>query len=334
MIRAAVVGLGWWGKIMVARLKGSAELAIVHAVDANPALGAFAREHGLVFSSDLDTVLAAKDIDAVILCTPHAMHTAQVLACAAAGKHVFCEKPLALTRADAERSVAACRKAGVMLGIGHERRFEPALAEVRRLVQSGALGTIMHVEANFSHDKLANVPAGDWRLSPKDAPAAGMTAMGIHLSDGFIDMLGPISEVYASTTSRVAFKQTGDVVSVHVRFESGATGYLNAILVTPLYIGLTVFGSKAWAEVRNHTHPDTPGPATLTVQHADGRRETRDLAWIDTVRENVELFAKACAGHAVYPFTDVQKIANIAALEAICRSAATNMPVPVAPVVT
>lgn len=324
MMRAAVVGLGWWGKIMVVRLKGSGGIAITHAVEPNPALEPFAKEHGLTYSRDLASALADKTIDAVILCTPHSQHTDQVRAAAAAGKHVFCEKPLALTRAEAEASVMACRKAGVVLGLGHERRFEPAMAEVRRLVQSGSLGTIMHIEANFSHDKLANVPKGDWRLSPKDAPAAGMTAMGIHLTDYFIDTVGPITEVFAATSSRVAFPDTGDVISVHTRFANGATGYLNSILVTPLYIGLTVFGSKAWAEVRNHTHPDTPGPTTLTLQHADGRREIREFAWTDTVRDNLEAFARAAQGQGDYPFTDAQKIGNIATLEAICRSAAGN----------
>ena len=79
-----------------------------------------------------------------------------------------------------------------MLGIGHERRYEPAIVEVRRLIKEGVLGTVMHVEANFSHDKLANVPAGDWRTSSKDAPAAGMTAMGIHLSDLYVELFGPV----------------------------------------------------------------------------------------------------------------------------------------------
>jgi predicted dehydrogenase len=329
MIRCAIVGLGWWGKHMIRRMKSSAAVKIMVAVDLNPELGAFAREQGVEFTSDFAATLKRADIDAVILCTPHSKHTEQVLAIAAAGKHVFCEKPLALTKIDAERSVAACRAAGVQLGIGHERRYEPALAEVRRLVHSGALGTIMHAEANFSHDKLANVPAGDWRTSPKDAPAAGMTAMGIHLTDGFIDMLGPVSEVYAATTSRVAYKDNGDVISVHLRFQSGATAYLNAILVTPLYIGLTVFGDAAWVEVRNHSHPDTPGPVSLVLQHRDGRRETREFAWTDTVRENLEAFGAACEGSSVYPFTDSQKINNIATLEAICLSVAGNMPVAV-----
>jgi predicted dehydrogenase len=327
MIRAAIAGLGWWGKHMVRRMAGSDALLISTAVDVNPSRAAFAREQGLDFAPSLDDAIADPAIDAVILCTPHSLHTGQVLTAAKAGKHVFCEKPLALTRADAERSVAACREAGVVLGIGHERRFEPATVEVHRLIKSGALGTIMHAEANFSHDKLANVAGGDWRMSPREAPAAGMTAMGIHLTDAFIHMLGPIREVFAVTTSRVAYKDNGDVISVHLQFASGATGYLNSILVTPLYIRLTVFGSEAWVEVCNQTHPDTPGPITLTLQRRGGARDVRTYEWADTVRQNLELFARACAGKAIYPFTDEEKIANIATLEAICCSAITHRPV-------
>jgi predicted dehydrogenase len=324
MIRAAVAGLGWWGKHIVRRLAGSEVVQITTAVETHPALALFAEEHGLKFRSNLEEVFFDHEIDAVILATPHSMHTAQVLAAAAAGKHVFCEKPLALTCAAAERSVAACRDAGVVLGIGHERRYEPGMVEIARLVRDGALGTIMHVEADFSHDKLANVPPGDWRTAPKDAPAAGMTAMGIHLTDAFVNLFGPMAEVFATTASRVTYPDNGDVLTVQLRFASGATGHLNAILVTPLYINFTVFGSEAWAELRNHTHPDTPGPSTLTVQHRDGRREVRDFEWTDTVRANIERFGRAAQGEADYPFTDAEKIGNIAALEAICLSAASG----------
>ena len=111
MIRAAVAGLGWWGKHIVRRMKDSDALRVVTAIEANDAQAGFAAEHGIAFTTDFAAVLLDPAIDAVILCTPHTMHTGQVLAVAAAGKHVFCEKPLALTRADAERSVQACRRA-------------------------------------------------------------------------------------------------------------------------------------------------------------------------------------------------------------------------------
>lgn len=329
MIRAAIAGLGWWGKHMIRRMADSTELRIVVAIDTSDVAAEFAAEYGIPVTTRWDEVLSDPSIDAVILCTPHSLHTGQVLAIAKAGKHVFCEKPLALSRADAERSVEACRAAGVKLGIGHERRYEPAMLEIKRLVDSGVLGTFMHVEANFSHDKLAAVPAGDWRASPVDAPAAGMTAMGIHLTDGFIDLFGPITEVYATTAQRASNRPNGDVVSVLTRFASGATGYLNAILVTPNYIAITVYGSDAWVEARNHTHPDTPGKTTLTVQHKDGRIEVRDYEWADTVKANLEAFARSIATGSPYVFTDEQKIGNIAVLEAICRSVATNAPVPV-----
>lgn len=331
MVRAAVVGLGWWGQHIVRRMRDSRALRVTTAVEPDPARAGFAAEHGLAHAADLAETLAMPEIDAVILATPHALHTRQVAQVAAAGKHVFCEKPLALTRAEAEASVAACRRAGVVLGIGHERRYEPAVAALRDLVRGEALGTIMHVEANFSHDKLAAVPEGDWRTSPTDAPAAGMTAMGVHLTDLCLDLAGPVSEVFAATTSRVAYPKNGDVVTVLMRFASGATATVNAILVTPLYIALKVFGSQGWAEVVNHTHPDTPGPTTLTVQYRDGRREVHEFAWEDTVRAGLETFARAIGG-APYPFSDAQIVGNVAILDAVCRSVAANAPVRVDPV--
>ncbi|MGH6943158.1 MAG: Gfo/Idh/MocA family protein [Geminicoccaceae bacterium] len=325
MIRAAVAGLGWWGKTIVRRMSDSDRMRIVSAVELDPSRHAgFAHEHGLALVASLDRVLADPAIDAVILCTPHSLHTGQVLAAAAHGKHVFCEKPLALERADAERSVATCRDAGLVLGIGHERRFEPAMLEVERLVRQGTLGTIMHAEGNFSHDKLAAVPATDWRRSAKDSPAAGMTAMGIHLTDAFVNLFGPAVSAFASTSARVLDSANGDVVSALIRFESGATGYINAILATPLYLRFTVFGSAGWVELRNATHPDTAGPSTLVHQPAEGARVTRTYDWTDSVKANLEAFADAIEGRAEYPFTDAQKVANIALLEAICRSAGSG----------
>jgi predicted dehydrogenase len=145
-----------------------------------------------------------------------------------------------------------------------------------------------------------------------------------------IDLFGPVSEAFAATSSRVAFKDNGDVVSVHLRFACGPTAYINATLATPLFDCLGVYGSDARFEVINHTHPDTPGPATLTLQHSDGRVR-REFHWTNTVGENLELFARTIDGMAEYIFTGAQKIANIAALEAICRSAAQNQPMAVAP---
>ena len=332
MLKAAVIGLGWWGKHIVRRTKGSRDIKLVLAVDQNTALEAFAKEHEVPYAARFEDALASKDVEAVLLATPHSMHTSQIAAAAKAGKHVFCEKPLALTRVDAEASVAACKAAGVFLGIGHERRYEPAMTELRRIVKAGELGTIMHAEACFNHDKLANVPQGDWRTSPKDAPAAGMTAMGIHLSDAFIDLFGPVAEAYAMTAARVAYKDNGDVVSALLRHQSGVTSYINAILVTHHRITYLVYGSEGWADVVYDTHPDTPGASRLRAEWRDGRKWSQEYQWEDTVRLNLEAFARASQGKGTYMFTDEQKIANAATLEAITRSVAENRPVKVDPI--
>jgi predicted dehydrogenase len=107
------------------------------------------------------------------------------------------------------------------------------MAETRSLVSTGALGTIMHSDANFGHDKLVGVPAINWRSSPNDVLAAGMVAMGVHLTDAFIDRSGPFEEVFASVTSRATFPDNGDVDSAHLRFRSQPTAQTNVILMTP-----------------------------------------------------------------------------------------------------
>lgn len=325
MVKAAIVGLGWWGQYIINSLANSDKLEIILAVDVNAEKSkAFAAQMGIALTADLDDALNAPDIEMVILATPHSFHEDQIIRCAKAGKQVFCEKPLCLTAASAERAIKACQDAGVQLGVGHERRFEPALMEIKRMVDAGELGTIMHVESNFSHDKLANVPADDWRANPTDAPAAGMTGMGIHLTDAYLNMFGPIEEIYAQTARRVMANPSGDVVSVQVRFESGAIGFLNAILVTPLFLRYHVFGSEAWVEARNETHPDTPGATHLTICKAGGKPETTTYDWVDTVRMNFENFADSVTGAGEYIFTDAQKFQNVQVLEAICKSVAAN----------
>ena len=159
------------------------------------------------------------------------------------------------------------------------------------------------------------------------SPAAGMTAMGIHLTDAYVNLFGEVESVFAVTANRVLKSENGDVVSVLMRFASGATGYLNAILCTPHYLRFVVFGSKAWVEVNNQTHPDTPGPATLTLQVTGKDPKVSVFDWTDSVKANLEAFADAVRGEADYPFTDFQKIENIAVLEAVARSADSGAPV-------
>src|SRR5690606_20010221 len=111
------------------------------------------RALGITPARDLSEAHGDPEVEAVILTTPNTLHEEHVTACARAGKHVFCEKPLGLTAASARRSVQACVDAVVQLGVGHERRVEPAMGALAGLSRGGALGTIMHAAAAFCHEQ-------------------------------------------------------------------------------------------------------------------------------------------------------------------------------------
>ena len=107
MLNIAVIGLGWWGRILVGLAARSDKLRVVRVADVNPQAQSFAQERELPFSTSFEEVLADPKVQGVVLCTPHSQHTGQIVAAARAGKHVFCEKPLSMTRADVLRAVAA-----------------------------------------------------------------------------------------------------------------------------------------------------------------------------------------------------------------------------------
>ena len=321
-LRIAIAGFGWWGRHIAKRLQGHEGITITAIIEPALPVHADIRAQGLEPLNDLDSALARDDIDAVILTTPNTAHEEQVIACATAGKHVFCEKPLGLTAASARRSMAAIEKAGVHLGIGHERRFEPAMVALKSAIEASELGTIMHAEAAFSHDKLIGVPKDDWRTSKAVSPAAGMTAMGIHLTDLLISFFGRVKTVQAMTASRSLGWETGDVVTVQLGFEKGMTATLSAVLHTPHFIRMHVFGTKQWIEILNQSHPDTPGGRVNYLVAETGKDMVhKELAWEDAVLHNLEAFAAAIAGDAPYPFTAEQMVHNIEVLEAITLSA-------------
>ena len=140
MIKAAIVGLGWWGKTVVESAEGSDAIRFVAGATrtVTPDTEAFAKKHGFRLEADYGAILADKSIDAVVLATPHSMHGAQVVAAAAAGKHVFCEKPFTLTKREAEDAVAAVKKAGVTLGLGYNRRLHPEIIKLRDMIRAAS----------------------------------------------------------------------------------------------------------------------------------------------------------------------------------------------------
>jgi predicted dehydrogenase len=323
MLRVGIVGLGLWGQRLVASCDGSSLLRFTAAVTRTPERAAeFARSRDLPLGADFTRLLADPEIDAVVLATPHSQHAQQMIAAAAAGKHIFVEKPFTLDKQGAEAAVAAARDARVVLALGHNRRFLPAIRELKRLIDDGALGEILHAEGNISAPAGYRFRPGGWRATAAESPAGGMTGLGIHVVDALIHLAGDIAQVTAQSFRRVLTIDIDDTTAMLFRFKSGASGGLVTIAATAPIWRLQIFGSKGWAEMR--------GATRLEVNLIDGTPSATDYPVIDKERAELEAFARAIAGEASYPITPAEAIHGVAVLEAIVRSAKLGEAVTVA----
>ena len=314
MISAAIVGLGRWGRTLVNSVQGkSGRLCFTHAVSRDPPrVHDFAIAHQLTVVDSLDAVLAEPAIDAVVLATPHSHHTNQIVAVAAAGKAVFCEKPLTLTRTEAERAVAACGQAGIVLGVGTDKRFSPAMAELARITASGELGKILHIEGNFSNE-VAATQFTPWRDSTEESPAGGLTGTGIHVLDAMVRMAGRLRRVQARLLAHKPAPDPYDTLSVLLEFESGISGMLAAVRSTPMFWRVHVFGRDGSAEVLGRTE--------LVLRRSGKDAQHLRFEPVDSVRANLEAFADAVAGRAPYPISTREMVNVVTAFEAIVKSA-------------
>lgn len=323
-VRVGLVGYGWWGKTIAHQLSNASwlQLAAVAESDANTrtAMAADPVLVGVAIFDSPESLMAHPDLEAIILCTPHQQHADQMVAAAKANLHVFCEKPLCLTLADAQHAIAQCQAKHLVLGIGHERRFEPEIMAMRQLIADGALGEVLQIEANFSQDKFFALPKDNWRLSNKHAPVGPLTATGIHLVDLSIALLGPCESVWARLATLGSDFENGDTLGVMMGFPSGANAMISAVLATPFEGRFAVYGSQGWIEIRDRTHPENPTGWDITTVLRGQTPHIRFAPPHPTVLANLEAFAKAVRHVAPYPVTPQEMLANVAALEAIMTS--------------
>src|SRR4051812_19670154 len=322
MVTAGIIGTGWWAKELLAASRGSGAIRFVHAMSRHAEAGApVAAEYGLRFSTTLDAMLADAEVQAVVIATPHRSHLALIQAVAARGLPVFCEKPLTLTRADAVAAVAACAAAGVPLAVGHNRRFLPSLATMRRILAEGRLGTLLHIEGHSSNENSSRNFA-PWRADPEESPAGGMTGTGVHVIDGFTNLVGPATRVSTLHVQRKPPPGPLDALSVMLEFASGISGTLSMVRATPRVWRLHLFGERGSVEAVNDTE--------VVLRECGRAPELITAPEVDTLRAELEAFAAAVEGRAPYPLPPDQAIANVAAFEAIVKSlAAGGTPVPV-----
>ena len=313
MIHAAIIGLGRWGRSIVEAVQDrSTRLRFVHGVSKEvDAASEFAARHGIRLSTEFEEALADPRVEAVFLATPHSLHVGQVIAAARSRKPVWCEKPLALTRAEAARAVEACRSAGVILGSGNNKRCFASMRELKRVVDGGLLGTILHIDGHFSNEHSTRV-SGGWRDDPREAPGTDMTGAGLHVLDAFVNLAGPIRRVDARLHAPKPPPDPRDVVAALVEFSSGATGLMATVRAAPMVWRIQVFGTNGWAMA--------VGEDTLVVAPMGQEPQTSQFPHVDSLAVLVDAFADAVEGHAPFPVSMTEMLDVIAAFEAVVVS--------------
>lgn len=313
-----MVGLGSWGRQIVDSVQGkSRSIRFTAAVSRTPSkIEEFAARHGIRVDADLDAVLGDAALGGVVVCSAAGVHAEHAMAALKAGRHVLVIKPLAMHRAEAEALRDEAEKRGLVLAMGYDRCFLPAIDELRRLVAAGRLGRILHAEGNFCVSRFRGLKGGDWKT---DAAQSQPGSLADHMLYTMIELIGPVEELYAQGLRRVIEFDIADTSSVILRFSSGASGLLTGIGVTPNFHRLHVFGADGWAEIRNNTR--------LEFRPLEGDGTVTEFPPFEALKCELETFAAAAAGEAPYPVSPQNAVDGVAALEAMGQSAASGMPV-------
>ena len=316
MIRAASVGLGWWGKTLANSIQNSEKINVVMATTKTlNNIEDYCKEIDVEIAASYDEVVKSDKVDAVILATPHSKHLEQIVQAVNNGKHVFCEKPITLTAADAKIAFDEAKKNNKILAVGFNRRFHPNFMKIIEMVKSNTLGKIVHIEGTINAPGLWMYKPESWRSSSAETPAGGMTGMGIHVIDQMISANGDISSAYAQTAKVIKMGELDEVTSVLFKFANGATGYLGTSIASSVLYNFRVIAENGAIEI---TSRDL---SVMKYTPREGDIEITEVKDVDMCKNELEAFANAVNGHADYPVTAEQGIHGAEVFEAVIKSA-------------
>jgi predicted dehydrogenase len=293
----------------------------------------FCRDNGVPLVATFAEVLGRSDVDAVVLATPHSQHAAQIKQAAAAGKHIFVEKPITLDRASAQDAVDATRKAGVMLAVGFCRRFHPSIGAVRARLNDGRLGPLVAMVGQHTTSTGAFIAAENWRADPHEAPAGAVTAVGVHLLDHMIEFAGPVRSLQC-VTARNGSGPSDDTTTILMQFARGVTGMIFCSVATATNFSFSVYGQKGMAEISGAQLQ------TLRIVPASDRAphgpitapppEISDHSGFDMLHAELTEFARCIRDSRPYPVPIDDVLHGMSVFDALIESAGTGKIVAVA----
>jgi predicted dehydrogenase len=291
-VRVGCIGMGWWSDVLADAMQRSGKLQILSCYTrSEDKRQKFAAKYKCRAVASYEAMLADREIEAIINTTPNDVHLATTTAAAAAGKHVFLDKPIANTVADGRALTEACRKAGVQLALGYQRRRESHFRWVKAEIDAGRFGKLVNAEANISRDRLGKVDLTSWRYQAAGMPGGVMLQIGIHYTDVLEYLLGPIVAVRGQAAQLVLPGDNPDVASLLLEHENGTLSTLNASYASASeYYLMNIYGKDATA------YYDLFGGLRVLRR---GETEPKSVACAknDTILEELEEFAAAVRGN-------------------------------------
>jgi predicted dehydrogenase len=308
--------MGWWSDVLADAVKRSKKLEIVACYTRTEAKRkAFSEKYGCKAAGSYEEILKDRSIEAIVNTTPNNVHLETTRAAADAGKHVFLDKPIATTIADARAITEACRKAGVVLALGYQRRKESHFRWIRQRIDNGEFGKLVNAEANISRDRLGQFQADSWRYTAAGMPGGVMLQIGIHYTDVLEFLLGPVKAVRGALAQLVLPGENPDIASLILEHENGALSTLNACYASASeYYLMNIYGKEATAYYDLHQG----------LRHLKrGSKEVKAVPCEknDTIVEELEEFADAVRGKGQPEMDGEKSTASLAVLLAGIASA-------------
>jgi predicted dehydrogenase len=329
-VKVGIVGLGRWAKVLTRAAQQSDALRIIAGYSRSEEKRVeFGKEFGVAVTPDFAALLADGEIEGVILTVPNEQHLPLAREVAEAGKHVYTEKPIASTLEDGLEIEALEKAYGVTVTVGHSARLMAGIRRIREAVDSGELGRVGFIEANFSNERALELTPKMWRWYKDRAPGGPLSQLAIHHFDVVHYLGGEIVEAssMASKLSPVG-AEVDDQSMTLIRFADGKIGYVGSSWTSPGVFAVRVFGSKGLMhyEIDFGTW-DTPSElhksSTLYIQRGkDGyaKREELPVPESDMFRAELEMFAESCRSGKANELTARNGNVAVAVVDAALRS--------------
>jgi predicted dehydrogenase len=290
-LRVACIGMGWWSDVLADAMQRSGKLKIVSCYTRSETKRqAFAAKYKCRPAASYDAILADSAVEAIVNTTPNDVHLETTRAAAAAGKHVFLDKPIANTVSDGRAISEICSKAGVVLALGYQRRRESQFRWIRQQIDAGQFGKLVNAEANISRDRLGKVDLSSWRYQAQGMPGGVMLQIGIHYTDVLEYLMGPITAVSGRSAQLVLPGDNPDVASLVLEHENGALSTLNASYASASeYYLMNIYGKEASAYYDMHN-------GLRMLKRGTAHPVAVPCEMVDTFAEELEEFAAAIRG--------------------------------------